>query len=118
MVAPAVAEGVGGLNSSSCPHPSRLAGRKKGREPIERGGGEPGAFTRRFMKTALGRLGRKPAAFRASMPHEVWMALDGWIEANCPPKHDGPLDDEEMETLEDMKRRFPDAKPGRKRKRK
>ncbi|MCH8997908.1 MAG: hypothetical protein IID48_06520 [Proteobacteria bacterium] len=57
------------------------------------------------------------AAFWAATPHELWAALDGWIEANCIRKDDGPLSDEELFTIENMKRRFPDEKPGRKRKR-
>ena len=64
------------------------------------------------MKIALGRLGWPPAVFWASTPHELWAGLDGWIEANCVQKDKGPLSDDDLLALEDMKRRFPDDKPG------
>ncbi|MFQ6016784.1 MAG: phage tail assembly chaperone [Kiloniellaceae bacterium] len=63
------------------------------------------------MKVALGRLGWPPAAFWAATPHEFWAAYEGWIEAHCAPGDDGGFSDEEIETIEDMKRRFPDEPP-------
>ena len=54
-----------------------------------------------------------PAVFWAATPHEFWAGFDGWVEANRVGKDDGPLTDEELFTLEDMKRRFPDEPAGR-----
>lgn len=36
-------------------------------------------------------------------------ALDGWIEANCVKKDNGSLSDDDVFTLRDMMRRFPDG---------
>ncbi len=46
--------------------------------------------------------------FWAATPHEFWAAIDGWNKLHNPKQPGGPLDDDEIETLEDMKRRFPD----------
>ncbi len=51
--------------------------------------------------------------FWAATPHEFWAGLEGWMELHAPARAGGALNDEELETLEDMKRRFPDK--GRKR---
>ncbi len=56
----------------------------------------------------MGRLGWTPAVFWAATPHEFCAALDGWTELHAPRRPGGPLSDDEIETLEDMKRRFPD----------
>ena len=59
----------------------------------------------------MGRLGWTPAVFWAATPRELLAALDGWAELHAPRRPGGPLNDEEIATLEDMKRRFPDDKP-------
>ena len=69
------------------------------------------------MKTALGRLGWSPGAFWASTPHELWAAFDGWVEANCTKKDDEPLSDDDIFSLKDMMRRFPDGERKGKRQR-
>ncbi len=46
--------------------------------------------------------------FWAATPHEFCAGLDGWMELHAPRHPGGPLSDQEIETLEDMKRRFPD----------
>ena len=46
--------------------------------------------------------------FWAATPHEFWSAIEGCTELHAPKQPGGPLDDEEIATLEDMKRRFPD----------
>jgi hypothetical protein len=46
--------------------------------------------------------------FWAATPHEFCAAVDGWMEVHAPRRAGGPLGDEEIATLEDMKRRFPD----------
>ncbi len=69
------------------------------------------------MKTGVGQLGWASAVFWASTPPEFWAAFDGWVEANCVKRDDAPLTDEELFTLDDMKRRFPDEPAGRKQKR-
>ena len=56
----------------------------------------------------LGRLAWAPATFWASTPKELWAGLEGWAEVHAPRRRGGPLNDDEIETLEDMKRRFPD----------
>jgi len=43
-------------------------------------------------------------------PREFWAAFEGWRRANTVDKGGSSLTDEELETLEDMKRRFPDKK--------
>lgn len=60
------------------------------------------------MKAALGRLGWTPATFWAATPKELRAALEGWAELHAPRPRNAPLSDDEIETLEDMKRRFPD----------
>jgi hypothetical protein len=60
------------------------------------------------MKVAMGRLGWTPGVFWAATPHEFWAAFDGWMDLHAPRRARGPLSDDEIETLEDMKRRFPD----------
>ena len=60
------------------------------------------------MKVALGRLGWAPPVFWAATPHEFWAAFEDWVEVNCVRRDDGALSEEEIERLEDMKRRFPD----------
>ncbi len=60
------------------------------------------------MKVAMGRLGWTPAVFWAATPRELLAALDGWAELHAPRRPGGPLSDDEIEALEDMKRRFPD----------
>ena len=61
------------------------------------------------MKAAMGRLGSTPAVFWRATPREFWAALDGWMDAHVPRRTGGPLGADEIATLEDMKRRFPDA---------
>ncbi len=61
------------------------------------------------MKAAMGRLGWTPAVFWRATPREFWAALDGWLDAHVPRRAGGALSDAELATLEDMKRRFPDA---------
>lgn len=56
----------------------------------------------------MGRLGWTPGVFWAATPHEFWAAFDGWVEAHSIRKDDGAFSEDEIETLEDMKRRFPD----------
>ncbi len=56
----------------------------------------------------MGRLGWTPAVVWAATPRELLAALDGWKDAHAPRRPGGPLSDDEIETLEDMKRRFPD----------
>ncbi len=56
----------------------------------------------------MGRLGWTPAVFWAATPRELLAALDGWAELHAPRRPGGPLSNDEIETLEDMKRRFPD----------
>jgi hypothetical protein len=46
--------------------------------------------------------------FWSATPHEFWAAIEGWTELHLPKQPGGPLDDEEIEVIEDMKRRFPD----------
>ena len=46
--------------------------------------------------------------FWAATPHEFWAGLEGWMELHAPARAGRALNDEEIETLEDMKRRFPD----------
>ncbi len=60
------------------------------------------------MKAALGRLGWTPAVFWAATPRELLAAFEGWTALHAPRGHRRGLSDEEIETLEDMKRRFPD----------
>ena len=60
------------------------------------------------MTLALGRLGWTPAVFWAATPQELLAALEGWTELHASQRTGGALNDEELETLEDMKRRFPD----------
>ncbi len=60
------------------------------------------------MKAALGRLGWMPAVFWAATPRELLAALEGWTALHAPRRSGGPLSDDELETIEDMKRRFPD----------
>ncbi len=60
------------------------------------------------MTLALGRLGWTPAVFWAATPQELLAGLEGWTEVHAPQRTGGPLNDEDLETLEDMKRRFPD----------
>ena len=60
------------------------------------------------MKAALGRLGWTPAVFWAATPRELLAAFEGWTALHAPRPQSRGLSDEEIETLEDMKRRFPD----------
>ncbi len=60
------------------------------------------------MKVALGRLGWAPPVFWAATPQEFWAAFDDWVSVNCIQKDAGALSGDEVERLEDMKRRFPD----------
>ncbi len=60
------------------------------------------------MKAAMGRMGWMPGVFWAATPHEFWAAFDGWMDLHAARRAGGPLSDDEIETLEDMKRRFPD----------
>ena len=60
------------------------------------------------MKAALGRLGWTPAVFWAATPRELLAAFAGWTALRAPRPHGRGLSDEEIETLEGMKRRFPD----------
>ncbi len=60
------------------------------------------------MKLAFGRLAWTPATFWVSTRQELWCALEGWVEFHAPRRGTVPLNDDEIETLEDMKRRFPD----------
>jgi hypothetical protein len=62
------------------------------------------------MKVALGRLGWPPAVFWAATPREFWAAFEDWIEVNCIRRESAALSEEERARLEDMKRRFPDAR--------
>ena len=64
------------------------------------------------MKVALGRLGWAPKVFWAATPHEFWAAFEDWVEVNCIRKDDGAFDEDEIERLEEMKRRFPDRTEG------
>ncbi len=79
------------------------------------------------MRGIASRAGRRPKApaskhwgsrraGRAGEPAAGdWAAHDGWCDVNVPRKDDGPLSDEEIFSLEDMKRRFRDGKQKRKR---
>ena len=58
----------------------------------------------------MGVIGWSPAAFWSATPREFWAAFEGWRRANTVDKGGSSLTDEELETLEDMKRRFPDKK--------
>ncbi len=60
------------------------------------------------MTAALGVLRWTPAAFWAATPRELSAALDGWAELHLPRRTGDALSDEEIATLDDMKRRFPD----------
>ena len=60
------------------------------------------------MTAALGRLGWTPATFWAATPRELWAALEGWAALHAPRQPGGPLSDEEIEVIKDMKRRYPD----------
>ena len=58
-------------------------------------------------------LGWPPAAFWAATPIEFWAAFGGWRRVNCIRGDTAALNEEEVERLEDMRRRFPDERPVR-----
>ncbi len=60
------------------------------------------------MTAAFGRLGWTPATFWAATTREFWAGIEGWAALHAPKQTGGPLSDEEIETLEDMKQRYPD----------
>lgn len=53
-------------------------------------------------------LGWTPAVFWAATPQEFRAAFAGWRRVNCVHRTDGPLTEDEINRLEDMKRRFSD----------
>ena len=60
------------------------------------------------MKVALGRLGWAPDVFWRATPHEFWAAYEDWVEVNCIRPSDTGLTLDDIDTLEAMKKRFPD----------
>jgi hypothetical protein len=60
------------------------------------------------MQIAMGALGWHPQVFWSATPREFWAAFEGWRRTNAADDRAGTLSDEEVATLEDMKRRFPD----------
>ncbi len=65
------------------------------------------------MKVALGRLGWAPNVFWRATPPEFWAAYEDWVEVNCIRRPDAGLTQDEVATLEAMKKRFPDRPPRR-----
>ncbi len=61
------------------------------------------------MKVALGRLGWAPDVFWRATPHEFWAAYEDWVEVNCIRGADAGLTPDDIDTLEAMKKRFPDG---------
>jgi Phage tail assembly chaperone protein, TAC len=60
------------------------------------------------MKVALGRLGWAPDVFWRATPHEFWAAYEDWVEVNCIRAPDAGLTQDEIDTLDAMKKRYPD----------
>ncbi len=56
----------------------------------------------------MGRLGWTPGVFWAATPCEHLASRAGWAEGQAPSRPGGPLSADAIETLEDLKRRFPD----------
>ncbi len=65
------------------------------------------------MKVALGRLGWAPEVFWRATPHEFWAAYEDWVEVNCIRRSDAGLTQDDINTLEAMKKRYPDLPAGR-----